>query len=382
MTLSPLATAIAFHFLLRFLGHARQLRWALASVYLYFGLLAGTAAVGLVSPPAARLALSATWDWCWLAGLLPLSVIGVTALVVHLRRAASDEERNRTWLLLAAVAVLSPMASSEVWADLGFRVPRLGSVGILSFNAILLLAALRFRLFDRALSPSAALTTMIVAAVGGIAYLSMFHFAGTNTALHALGTLVVTLFLLAATRLVFNTMISRREQLVRLATLGRFSAQMAHDLKNPLAALQGAAQLLLEERANGRTIDDRTEFLELMLQQIDRLKTVVDRYQRLGKVEPVRKPVQVNELVRDLVALQKFASADEIAVKADLAADLPACSMDRDLVAGALENLLQNAFEATPRDAASGTVTVRTALARARQTQGVLLSVRGRRGTG
>jgi len=30
MTLSPLATAIAFHFLLRFLGHARQLRWALA----------------------------------------------------------------------------------------------------------------------------------------------------------------------------------------------------------------------------------------------------------------------------------------------------------------------------------------------------------------
>jgi signal transduction histidine kinase len=216
---------------------------------------------------------------------------------------------------------------------------------------------------------------MIVAAVGGIAYLSIFHFAGTNTALLVLGTLVVTLFLLATTRLVFNTMISRRDQLVRLATLGRFSAQMGHDLKNPLAALQGAAQFLLEERANGRSLDDRTEFLELMVQQIDRLKTVVDQYQRLGKVEPVRKPVQVNELVRDLVALQKFASADEIAVKADLAADLPACSMDRDLVAGALENLLQNAFEATPRAAAPGTVTVRTALAHARQTQGVLLSV-------
>jgi signal transduction histidine kinase len=216
---------------------------------------------------------------------------------------------------------------------------------------------------------------MIVAAVGGIAYLSIVRFAGTNTALTLLGTVVVTLFLIAATRLVFNTMISRRDQLVRLATLGRFAAQMGHDLKNPLTALQGATQLLLEERANGRSIDDRTEFLELMVQQIDRLKTAVDRYQRLGRMEPVRKPVQVNELVRDLVALQKFASADEIAIEADLAADLPACSMDRDLVTGALENLLQNAFEATPRAATPGTVTVRTALARARQAEGVLLSV-------
>ena len=73
--------------------------------------------------------------------------------------------------------------------------------------------------------------------------------------------------------------------------------------------------------------------------------------------------------------VQAFASANEIALKAELAADLPACSMDRDLVAGALENLLQNAFEATPRATTPATVTVRTALARARQTEGVLLSV-------
>ena len=63
-------------------------------------------------------------------------------------------------------------------------------------------------------------------------------------------------------------------------------------------------------------------------------------------------------------------------MKAELASDLPACSIDRDLVTGALENLLQNAFEATPRDGtATATVTVRTALARARHTTGVLLSV-------
>ena len=122
--------------------------------------------------------------------------------------------------------VISPLASSEVWADLGFDVPRLGSVGILSFNAILMLAALRFRLFDKALSPSAALSATIVASVGGIAYLSIFRAAGTNTALLVFGTLTVTLVLLAAARLIVGTVISRRVQLVRLATLGRMSAQM------------------------------------------------------------------------------------------------------------------------------------------------------------
>lgn len=375
MIASPLATAFAFHFMLRFLGRARQLRWALGAVYLYFGAVAATAAAALVSSTARELALSHTWSWCWLAGLLPLSAVIVVALVIHIRRAVSVEERHRTWMLLAAVVVISPLAASEVWADLGFGVPRLGSVGILSFNAFLMLAALRFRLFDKALSPSAALAATVIAAVGGIAYLSIFRMAGTNTALLVLGTVAVTLVLLATARLIVGSGIARRDQMVRLATLGRLTAQMAHDLKNPFAALKGAAQFLREERVQGRSIDDRTEFLDLIVQQIDRLKGVVDKYQRLGRVEPVRTPVQVNELVQSLVTLQKFASADEIAVKAELASDLPACSMDRDLVTGALENLLQNAFEATPRTAAPGMVTVRTALVTAGRTTGVLLSV-------
>jgi signal transduction histidine kinase len=376
MVLSPLATALAFHFMLRFLGRARQLRWALAAVYLYFGLVGATAAAGLLSDAARALALSHTWSWCWLAGVLPLSLVTVVALVIHIFRAPSIEERRRTWVLVAAVAVISPLAATEVWADLGFGVPRLGSVGILSFNAILMLAALRFRLFDKALSPSAALSATIVAAVGGIAYLSIFRIAGTNTALLVLGTVSVTLLLLALARPIIGSVISRREQVVRLATLGRLTAQMAHDLKNPFAALKGAAQFLREERAQGRSIDDRTEFLDLIVQQIDRLKSVVDNYQRLGRVEPVCTPVQVNELVQTLVTLQKFASANEITVKADLAPDLPACSMDRDLVAGALENLLQNAFEATPPNGAPATVTVRTALVvSAGRMTGVVLSV-------
>jgi len=233
-------------------------------------------------------------------------------------------------------------------------------------------AALRFRLFDRALSPSTALTATIIAAVAGIAYLSVFHAAGTNTALLVFGTLFVTLILLAAARLIMGTLFARRDQLVRLATLGRLAAQMGHDLKNPLTALKGAVQFLREERSQGRSIDDRGEFLDLMGQQIDRLRNAIDGYQRLGNLQARRAPLHLNELVESTVALHALGGAGPVTVKAELAADLPELPVDRDLVAGALQNLLQNAIEARPRDA---TVTVRTALVRTRQTPGVALSV-------
>jgi signal transduction histidine kinase len=371
MVASPLGIALTFHFMLRFLGRSRQLRGVLAAVFVYYGALAAIAAVGIGQLSARRLALSPAWSWAWLAGIVPLSMVIVTLLLVHLRRVGTIEERNRTQLLLAAVVAISPLAQSEVLADLGFAVPRLGSVGIFTFNAILLIAVLRFRLFDRKLSGATALSATVLAALGALAYLSVFHAAGNSAALLVFGTVAVTLILLAAARLAVDTVISRRDQLVRFATLGRMSAQMAHDLKNPLAALKGAAQLLREERSQGRSIDDKVEFLDLLVEQSDRLELAIEKYQRLGRIEAVRTPVQLNELVRGLVALRTLGGG-EIDVRTELAGDLPACLLDRELIAGALENLLQNAVEASPR---SRPVTVRTALASARHARGVLLSV-------
>jgi signal transduction histidine kinase len=372
MVASPIATALAFDFLMRFIGRSRELRWTTRAAYLYYGALSASAALGWFLPGARQLTLSPAWSWAWLAGLPPLSMAALGLLVVHLRRVGTVEERSRTRLLLTAVMVISPLASTELWADLGYPLPRPGAVGILSFTAILMLAALRFRLFDRSLTPSNVLFATVLGSVGGIAYLTVFHLAGTNTALLVLGTVTVTIILLAASRLVVGAIIARRDHTVRLVTLGRMAAQMAHDLKNPLAAMKGACQFLREERAQGRSIDDRTDFLDLLLSQIDRLESAIDKYQRLRDVQPTLAPLQLNELVGGLVALRGVDGGSRIHIKAHLAEELPLCHADRDLMAGAIENLLQNALESHPRDA---TVTVRTVLSSARQTRGIMLSV-------
>ena len=372
MVASPIASALAFDFLMRFLGRSRQLRWTTRAAYLYYGALSAVAALAWFVPPARRFTLSSTWSWLWLSGLPALSVAALGLLFAHLRRVGTVEERNRTRLLLVAVMVISPLASTELWADLGFPVPRLGAVGIFTFTAILMIAALRFRLFDRALNPSNVLSATVLAGVGGIAYLTVFHLAGSNTALLVLGTLTVTITLLAASRLVVGAIIARRDHTVRYMTLGKMAAQMAHDLRNPLTALKGACQFLREERAQGRSIDDRGEFLDLLVSQIDRLESAIDKYQRLRDMQPTLAPVQINELVGSLIAIRGVDHSARVSIEAHLADELPVCQADRDLVAGAIENLLQNALESHPKDA---TVTVRTSLSSGRQTRGVLVSV-------
>jgi two-component system sensor histidine kinase HydH len=78
-------------------------------------------------------------------------------------------------------------------------------------------------------------------------------------------------------------------------------------------------------------------------------------------VEPVLEPVAVNELVRSVLSLARFApdrAGPEVRVQSELAADLPECLLDPALVSTGLENLLRNGFEAMPD---GGVLTVRTA---------------------
>jgi two-component system sensor histidine kinase HydH len=168
----------------------------------------------------------------------------------------------------------------------------------------------------------------------------------------------VTFAMLASTREVVSRFSGRRARLEQLATMGRFSAQLAHDLKNPIAALKGATQFLREERQRSHgSSDPQNEFFDLIAEQVGRLERVVDSYQRLARVEPVASAIDVNDVVRRVVASQAFAANGKISLQTRLEEGLPPCRADRDLLASALENLVRNSFEAMP---GGGTVMVRT----------------------
>jgi signal transduction histidine kinase len=131
----------------------------------------------------------------------------------------------------------------------------------------------------------------------------------------------------------------------RLAGLGQMSAQIAHELRNPLNAIGGAAQYL-RRRLEGDP--DVAEYAGLIGEEVERVNRFISELLGIARpAEPELAPVSVNRLLRD--AAQKAAVARGLApaaVRLDLAPELPVLDVDTPMITEALVNLLQNALDA------------------------------------
>lgn len=355
---APLFPPIALHFVLVFVGRRKQLQRLLIISYVSMALTALLPAAQLLIPGLIIPGELKTFGILLLVGGLPIAAAGLWLVIVHLRRAGTETEKLRTQVLLVALVLVTLLLPTEPLADSGLLVPRLSTLGSLVFNALLVWLTMGLGLFRR--TPGG--LTFALALLGGLAfavtYLALFiAFSAAVTAfLTAFIAILLTLGLLAW--LWWSADRRARTGLERFASVGRFSAQMAHDLKNPLAAAKGAAEFLTEEmrRAGGGPNHD---FAQLVVQQLDRLHAVIDRYQRLAALEPQLAPVDVKQLVTSVLSLQTFATTTAVTLETSVPDALPVLQADRDLVASALENLVKNAFEAMPK---GGTVTVAAAV--------------------
>lgn len=131
----------------------------------------------------------------------------------------------------------------------------------------------------------------------------------------------------------------------RLAGLGQMSAQVAHDLRNPLNAIAGAAQYL-RRRLDGDA--EVAEYADLIGAEVERVNRFVAALLHVARPsEPVFAPVALNRLLRE--AAQQAAVARDLppdTVRLRLASDLPILDVDAPMISEALANLLANAFEA------------------------------------
>ena len=117
--------------------------------------------------------------------------------------------------------------------------------------------------------------------------------------------------------------------------------QLAHEIKNPLGGLRGAAQLLERELPS----EELKEYTRVIIGEADRLTTLVDSL--LGPARAIRRePVNVHELVDRVYRLARAEAPAGIAIERDYDPSLPALSLDRDLLLQAMLNLARNAVEA------------------------------------
>ncbi|HKQ67907.1 MAG TPA: ATP-binding protein [Polyangiaceae bacterium] len=140
----------------------------------------------------------------------------------------------------------------------------------------------------------------------------------------------------------------RMQERDRLAAIGQMAARLAHEVKNPLGAIKGAAQLLAEPSPGVADLDPSSrEFLGIILEEVDRLDRVVGSvldYARPTHGNPA--PVDVNGVVRRTVQILSSDRDDEVDLELDLADELPRVRIDAEQLRQVLMNLVRNAMQA------------------------------------
>ena len=148
---------------------------------------------------------------------------------------------------------------------------------------------------------------------------------------------------------------SQMNKLKKADTLRReLVANVSHDLRTPLATLQGYIETLLlkDERL---TEAERKSYLEIAIKHCDRLSKLVHELFQLAKLDSQetklqREPFNLSELVQDVT--QKFqlkAEEREINIITNIGKELPFVIADIELIERVLENLIENAMRHTPR---------------------------------
>lgn len=136
--------------------------------------------------------------------------------------------------------------------------------------------------------------------------------------------------------------ISRENALLAQHGAGRqMIRQLAHEIKNPLGGLRGAAQLLERQLDS----DDLKEYTGVIISEADRLATLVNTL--LGPGGPLRKQaINLHSLLEYVLRLVKPELSPHIVVQRDYDASLPDIEVDHDLMVQAVLNLVKNALTA------------------------------------
>ncbi len=136
--------------------------------------------------------------------------------------------------------------------------------------------------------------------------------------------------------------ISREEQQLNQQTSFRTLVRgLAHEIKNPLGGLRGAAQLLERELPN----EELKEFTNIIIGEADRLQKLVDRMLGPNKV-PHKEYINIHQVMEHVRQLVSVGMKKDIKIIPDYDPSIPEVLADRDQLIQAVLNIVGNAIHA------------------------------------
>ena len=152
----------------------------------------------------------------------------------------------------------------------------------------------------------------------------------------------------------------------RLAMVGTLAAGLAHEIRNPLGGIKGAAQLLRRSLDPGSSL---IEYTNIMNREVDRVNLLIEQLldlSRPAKLEIV--PLNIHEVLEDVLLLElKTHDVPSVDVRKLFDPSLPPIRGDRNRLTQVFLNLVKNGYQAMN---GSGTLTITTRLETDRHVRG------------
>lgn len=144
-----------------------------------------------------------------------------------------------------------------------------------------------------------------------------------------------------------RTMEERLLQSERLATIGRFASQIAHEIRNPLGSISLNVELLEDELKDASP--EARSLIRSVLKELDRLNDIVGEYLQFSRFpKPHLKRGRVEGVIQEMV--QTFKAPPAVKLQMNLRPSTPEVWLDEGLLRQALENLTRNAVESIDGD--------------------------------
>lgn len=133
----------------------------------------------------------------------------------------------------------------------------------------------------------------------------------------------------------------------RLFALGQLSAGLAHEIRNPLASIEGAATILQREISSA---ERRLEFLDIIQKESRRLDGLLTRFLNFAKPpEPDLQVIEIGNLLDSVISLARHADgARRVEIKREIQPESLAAECDPEQMKQVLLNLVMNAVQAMP----------------------------------
>lgn len=293
-------------------------------------------------------------------------IIGYLSLLAYIRKDIDGKEKRRMRYLAIAIPVAALFCSLDILYYLGFNFPPLSNLilaALLYFTLLIIAYPHLTELHE--LMAKALLVSVVTAFAVVLFYLVTLLFghevqAPFTQVLVACFTIVISIspfkillekifkFIYPESKDVFTSLyvLDAKLEKERALLLEEMAPVFAHEIRNPLGSIKGAAQYLRSEI----DAEEHRKLFEVIIEEVDRLNCVVSQFLDYAKPHTFSlKEKNINAIIERAVALIKASDrAAGISIVTNLNPALPCLAVDEAQIIQVVLNIAFNALDAMP----------------------------------